>query len=350
MPPRIAKKAHQLSAQRLALEASESARALMVGVDVGGTKVRVLVADEMGEIVGTARELTAGNVVEQIARLVRDFAGPQCVGVGVGVPGVVDPRTGKISRVPNVPMLDGRGLRAELALALQVPVGVENDLIAAALAESVVADADEVLAVIGAGTGIGLGIVHGGAPLRGALGAAGEIAELPLSDGRELEEIVSVAGLGRAYEEFAGVRAEVSTILALAETGDAPASAAVREYARGLAHAVRVVRAVLDPSRIILTGGLGVAASVVEALSAELGRGPAGLALSEFGADLPAHGALVLARRAANEESADTLAEVPRSPSEARKRIRLPEQKNEILCRAAAYLSHSPAGGRRSGA
>lgn len=54
-------------------------------------------------------------------------------------------------------MLDGRGLRAEPALALQVPGGTGDDLIAAALAESVSVVADEVLAVIGAGTEIGLG-------------------------------------------------------------------------------------------------------------------------------------------------------------------------------------------------
>ncbi|MDT0158235.1 ROK family protein [Microbacterium sp. ARD32] len=273
--------------------------ARIVGVDVGGTKVRALVADAAGRIIDDLREPTEPDVVAQIARIVRTQTGPPIVGLGVGVPGAVDPQTGCVSRIPNAPLLDGVPLAALLSTTLHIPVAVENDLAAAALAEARSATSASVLAVIAAGTGIGLGIVHDGVLLQGATGAAGEIGDIPLPTGGTLEDTVSIEGIRRAHVANGGVDAELSTILALAANDDAAALAAIDHYAEGLAFAVQVARAVLDPDRLVLTGGLAGSDVVLDALRRQLGDAMSGLTVSEHGTDAPAHGALLLGTQAA---------------------------------------------------
>ncbi len=273
--------------------------ARIVGVDVGGTKVRALVTDATGRIVDDVREPTEPDVVAQIARIARTLAGTTISGLGVGVPGAVDPQTGRVSRIPNVPRLEGALLAAELSAMLSIPVAVENDLGAAALAEARAASTASVLAVVAAGTGIGLGIVHDGARVHGATRAAGALSDIPLPSGGILEDTVSIAGIRRAHVANGGADAELSAILALADRGDPSALAAIDHYAEGLAFAVRVVRAVLDPDRLVLTGGLAGSDVVLDALGRRLGDGMSALTLSEHGADSPAHGALLLGLQAA---------------------------------------------------
>lgn len=272
----------------------------IVGVDVGGTKVRALAADAQGEIIDDTREHTDRHVVAQIARIARELGGDQLSAVAVGVPGAVHPTSGLVSMIPNVPALEGVRLGEVLTDILGVTVSVENDLAMAALAESGANPDAELLAVVAAGTGIGLGIVHRGVLVRGAGGAAGEIAGIALDAGRILEDVVSVSGILTAYAAHSGGRgAELGRVLELATAHDPAASAAVGEYAEGLAHAVRIVLAVLDPDRLVLTGGLASAAVVRAALHTALGPDRDRVALSRFGADSPAHGALRHAREGA---------------------------------------------------
>lgn len=273
--------------------------ARIMGVDVGGTKVRTLVADTTGRIVDESRELTEADVVAQIARGVHARADDAIAALGVGVPGVVDPHTGRLSRIPNVPALEGVRLADELSMLLDIPVTVENDLAAAALAEAESSESGRILAVIAAGTGIGLGIVHDGALVHGARGAAGEIGDILMPTGERLEDVVSIAGIRRQHLAHGGTDADLATILDRAAGGDTPALAAIDEYAQGLAFAVRAVRAVLDPDRLVLTGGLASARVILDALDRRLGDEMSALSFSDHGPDSPAHGALLLAQRAA---------------------------------------------------
>lgn len=259
--------------------------------------MRALAADDRGRIVADSREPTEPAVVEQIARIARDLGSGSLAAVGVGVPGTVDPATGRVSQIPNVRGLDGLELPRALEQMLGVPVVVENDLAAAATAELAAFPTAQTIAVIAAGTGIGLGLAHNGELIRGATGAAGEIAYLPLESGGILEDVVSTAGLRRAYQERSGVSADVDAILERAERGDHMAVDAVVTYSRGLAHGIRVVLAILDPEVLVLTGGLSGAQPVAAAVREQLGAVASRLTFSGHGVDSPAHGALALALR-----------------------------------------------------
>lgn len=267
-----------------------------VGLDVGGTKVRAF-ADAGDDALLEHTEATQSDVVSQLERLAVQLGGGSLAGVGIGVPGSVHPRTGVIAKVPNVPALDGVALADVLGARLGVPVAVVNDVAAAAFAEAAQGGHDgRDLAVIAAGTGIGLGLVVGGEVVHGATGAAGEIADMPVGDGI-LEDRVSAAGLRRAFQQTGGGDGiDVAEILTAAAANEARATTAVASYAWYLAVAVRTVVALADPATVVLTGGIGshpvVAAAVHAMLEPEL---RARVCVSRLGDRSPAHGALLLA-------------------------------------------------------
>lgn len=274
-----------------------------IGIDVGGTKVRAIAAGADGLPVSVFSEPTEPDLVPQLCRIVADMGGESLRAVGVGVPGAVDPISGLISQIPNIPLINGVALAPLLSARLGVPVRVENDLSAAALAEHDLGGHDaETLAVLAAGTGIGLGIVHAGSIVQGRGGAAGEIANLPLADGRELEDAVSISGLKSAYLVHGGSpEHEVRDIIRGAESGGIAQLAAVDEYARHLSTGVRIVTSVLDPGLIVLTGGIGSQQVMRDALHRHLDGSPAQerIRASELGDESPARGALQLALLAA---------------------------------------------------
>lgn len=285
-----------------------SAHTRFIGIDIGGTKVRAIATDASLRRLAERTEATADDVVEQVRRLCAELGGRALAGVGIGVPGAVDPLTGVIGKIPNVAGLDGVDLASALAASLGIPVVVENDLVAAARAEAGSSrHPDELIAVIAAGTGVGLGIVRGGELLRGAHGAAGEIADIPIPGQGVLEDRVSATGLLAAYRAAGGpASTPVPEVLRMADAGDTVAAAAVSGYSAALALAVQVVIAVLDPSRVVLTGGLGSHPVILDELARQLGDElGARVARSTFGSDSPAHGAVLLAHDVALREAAD---------------------------------------------
>jgi glucokinase len=251
----------------------------VVGADVGGTKIRVAAALPDGTIVAETKVPTDPQgtaVIRQIADLV-DAVGAAAalhrkdlLAVALGVPGVPDPVTGLVRRIPNLPALsDGT---TALISALGVRTVFENDVNAAALGEWRSAGRrDGVMTAIALGTGIGMGIVIDGHLFRGQYGAAGEIADLPFgsnifskssavaAQGGMLESVVSTAGLLRIHRRLGGspALADGAQVICAAQAGSRQAVTAVRVYTRYVARAITAIRAVLDPGTITLTGGIG---------------------------------------------------------------------------------------------
>jgi glucokinase len=154
---------------------------LIVGVDVGGTKVSVarFSGGELSEPVLHPTDLrSSDDLVKQfIAAVLGVAGGDQLSAVGIGLPSVVEFATGRVRTSANIPLANVP-LRHVLEEALGVPVFVDNDATVAALAEA----HDEHgrldvanLVMLTIGTGVGGGIVIGGRPYRGTTGAAGEI-------------------------------------------------------------------------------------------------------------------------------------------------------------------------------
>jgi len=160
---------------------------LVVGVDIGGTKVAVGLVNGNGEIKTQTRTPMAANgtaadglaaVVSAIDLLFAQYpeARPLIRGIGMCAPGPLDPATGVVINPPNLPCWRNFPLAAEVTAVYRVPVKVENDANAAALAEAYWGAGREYRHIFYAtiGTGIGTGIVFDKNIYNGRTGAAAE--------------------------------------------------------------------------------------------------------------------------------------------------------------------------------
>jgi predicted NBD/HSP70 family sugar kinase len=263
--------------------------------------VGTAVADVTGRIVAEAREDPngAGDPVELVRSAVDRACRRAKVSVRrlsafvIGSPGVVDPRTGDLQFVFNLPEWH-EGVLAGLRGALRRPVLIENDVNLAAMAEHAVgaaAGADDFV-LLWVGVGLGLAIVLGGRLHRGATGAAGEIGWLPMPGAPVTADVRYPAGGGlqwlasaeairtlAAESGFGGqsaaeaVRAAVDAVDAGASTADS-AGRFLDEIARRVALGAAAVCSVLDPGLVVLGGEIGLVGgkALADRVAAEVSR------------------------------------------------------------------------------
>jgi glucokinase len=166
---------------------TETDDTLVVGVDIGGTKVAGGLVDRNGEIKTQVRTPMVANrdpgdglaaVVSAIDLLFAHDANTRTLirGIGICAPGPLDPNTGVVINPPNVPCWRNFPLAAEVERIYRVPVKVENDANAAALAEAYWGAGRDFRHIFyaGIGTGIGTGIVCNKRIYNGRTGAAAE--------------------------------------------------------------------------------------------------------------------------------------------------------------------------------
>jgi len=168
-----------------------------VGVDLGGTNLRVAAVDDEGETLESVDALTEighgrESVVARLTDAVRFLSGKyssshRFMGVGVGLPGIIDLEAGMLHSAANLPGWSGYAAREDLEARLGTTVILENDANCAALGEKWLGagrDAND-LCMITLGTGVGGGFVVNGKPWHGVMGMAGELGHLTvIVDGR----------------------------------------------------------------------------------------------------------------------------------------------------------------------
>ncbi|OLZ74546.1 hypothetical protein AV521_02620 [Streptomyces sp. IMTB 2501] len=266
-------------------------------------------ADAAGAVRGALRALPAGTPLRAIVVAVGDVTARAAEGTGMR------PATAKAG-----PVFDAMAV----ALPPGVPVRLENNVNCAALAElhEGAARGRDTFGYLRVGVGVGLGIVIGGRVLRGANGAAGELARLPYpwDDDREprleaLEEYIGAASLLRraatAWRETDGpCPATAERLFALAGRGSAPARTVVARHAADVGRLAAAVAAVLDPGLIVLGGSTGADPQLLPGVRAELARlsWPTEVVSSTVG-DL---GTVVGAARLAVARGVRTVTEAPR--------------------------------------
>ncbi|MFL6417278.1 MAG: ROK family protein [Bryobacteraceae bacterium] len=163
--------------------------AYSIGVDLGGTNLRVAAMDPAGlilERISVPATYAGGpeKVVEEIANLIdsvrNSLPNQTLCGVGIGIPGFIDRETGVVVGSANLPGFLGFPVRDAFYKHLGTRVFLENDANAAALGEMWLGAGRDVkeLILITLGTGIGGGIVVGGEVLAGSHGMAGEIGHM----------------------------------------------------------------------------------------------------------------------------------------------------------------------------
>lgn len=145
---------------------------LVIGVDVGGTKVLAGIVDQEGNVHDTVERPTntssQGALLDEIAELVGRLPTTDVAAVGFGVPARVDQRTGVVEGAVNIPITEV-SFRDEMEKRLRLPVGVENDANAATYAEFRLGAGRDVdsFVMLTLGTGVGGGVVIDGSLYRG---------------------------------------------------------------------------------------------------------------------------------------------------------------------------------------
>ncbi|MEU8264355.1 ROK family protein [Micromonospora sp. NPDC048999] len=284
----------------------------VLAIDFGGTKVAMATATatslgRLGTVLRLQTQPSAGadQVVRRSLEAARTLiAAPASVGVSTF--GVV--RGGRVQLAPNVPGWDGmelpRLLREEFGT---IPVAIDNDVKAAARAElrwGALRGVD-VGVYLNLGTGLATALVVGGTVVRGAHGAAGEIAylissagESGFADGRApCEELVSGAALAARGSAALGRPVTAHDLFTMHD--DPTVRPLLDDATATLAMVVANVCITLNPERVVVGGGMMRAAHhILPRIRAEVGRTvpfPPTITTARFIDDAPLLGALALA-------------------------------------------------------
>jgi N-acetylglucosamine repressor len=273
----------------------DSRQRCVVGVDIRASRTYILVTDLMGRQLGVVSSFQTNRdvdvLIQELARRIKQILVDYkeigaCEGVGLSVPGMVDPGKGRVLHAPTLGWRD-ISLRDPLSVALGIPVHIENSGKACALAQlwatrsDVVASGNSVF--VSVSDGVGVGIVVNGEVLRGRHNTAGEFGHVPLSiDGPRCscgatgcwEAYVSnLATLSRYFgrdlseprpRDSETATFSVEDLIARARAGDAKALAAINSTARYLGLGLASIVNALDPARIFIGGEITTAWSLIE--------------------------------------------------------------------------------------
>ena len=251
----------------------------MIGVDLGGTRIKAGKVDraEVVESMSVETHADSGpadvlrSIVDVVRRLDRS---PERL--GLAIPGEVDDE-GKVWRLPNVPGFEGVGIASELSERLGCPVVVENDATAAALGESLYGHGrvHRSFVLLTLGTGVGGGLALGGLVRRGAHGFAGEIGHILVNSSSDawrcpcgqlgcMEAYAGTAGLLRKFRELGGEALEISEVAESARRGEEAGRAVFEMMGTVLGTGITSIQNVLDLDAIVFSGGISRSFDLVE--------------------------------------------------------------------------------------
>jgi len=255
---------------------------LALGVDVGGTNIRLAVVDPEGSIGGRSQQnarlsrhdagdpaaaavLVLDMLEQSIAPVLAEH--DDIIGVGIGFPGFFDAHCGLLHSSPNIPGLNEFPLAAELAKRLAIPVHVGNDAALAALGEfrfGTGRGASSLLHLT-LGTGIGGGAIIEGRPYTGDGGMALEVGHLHVAPEDRIcgcgslgcmESWASASAVAERFSEASGMAADAREVARLADTGDAQAIAVLHDAGRILGRGIAEIAKLLDIRQVSISGGL----------------------------------------------------------------------------------------------
>jgi predicted NBD/HSP70 family sugar kinase len=286
---------------------------LFLGVDLGGTQLRMALVSQSGELVTdvlsvpTGRAFEPDHFVSEIAGLVermRELVSLKPVALGIGTPGVLVDQT--ISESDNLPLLNGSNLGVLANRAVDLPVRVENDARCFALAEARFGAGQGARSICGLtlGTGVGCGVIIDSEVYRGSNWAAGEVYRIPLR-GFHLEYFLSGPGLVRSFLAAGGKLPEgtVGTggvkVAELARSGNAAALKAFSILSVDLHFACECLISLIDPEVIVIGGSIAQSRDLFgDELARRLEGRPTRIAYANLGTAAGVIGAAALNIRA----------------------------------------------------
>lgn len=271
-------------------------QAIIAGVDLGGTAIKVALFDTTGKMLAKTQEPTpvakgVDGIIETIHQVVQRLInqltiedGVKLLGIGIGVPGFVDEKTGVVFEAVNLHWKDVP-LRDKLEQIAQVPVYIGNDANNAALGEmwQGAGQGASDLVAITLGTGVGGGVIVNGRVIQGVTGAGGEIGHITVepNDGPAcncgktgcLETYASATaiireGVRAAKEQTSPILAErfsaqgslgAKDVFDAALAGDQAALAIIDQSAYYLGLGLSHLANILNPAKIVIGGGVSAA-------------------------------------------------------------------------------------------
>ncbi len=265
--------------------------ALSIGLDVGGTNIRLGVFTGLKLIDETRFQADFSRFCKDHApdeawqKILRVTASaiqsvitkhPDVQGIGIGFPGFINPQTQLISQSPNLPGIKIVNLAADLSQLIGKKVIVENDANAAAFGEYSLAGKPEGgLIYLCLGTGVGGGFVDASGKLySGQHGVAMEVGHIIIeANGRQcgcgnkgcMEQYASASGVAISYFNATRQQLTAHKIADLAKSGDNQALAAYDVAANALAQTLASIAKVIDVKNVVIGGGLTGAWALMQA-------------------------------------------------------------------------------------
>jgi glucokinase len=249
-----------------------------IGIDLGGTNLRVALVSEDGEIVRKIKKPSSEPVLDAVLSAIDEIKQPEIVGIGLGVAGLIDRKRGRVFISPNLHAIEGIDLVREIRNRFNVPVMIENDANVAALGEKTAGAGKgfDNFVLLTLGTGIGGGIIHRGK----LLAVSAEIGHMSINADAEKCPCGNIGCL----ETYASARAMIAKAVIMLEKenesilkecckgsiykitpediyraaleGDTLSREILKDAGRFLGVGIANIINIMSPEAIILTGGL----------------------------------------------------------------------------------------------
>jgi glucokinase len=246
---------------------------LRIGIDLGGTNVRVGLVDEKGKILDVIQEPTEAdkghiNTINKMKQMIeRLIKGKKVKGIGIGAPGPLDFKKGVILSPPNLPGWDEIPLVKILEEHFKVNVYLNNDANVAGLAEAIAGSGVgyESVYYMTVSTGIGGALILNKQLFNGANGYAGEIGNMivepngykhnNLNPG-SFEGLASGTSIERRAKVRFGIEGRAKQVFLLAEQGNQEAQSVIDETVQYLAMGIANITHVVNPELFVVGGGV----------------------------------------------------------------------------------------------
>lgn len=248
---------------------------MYIGVDLGGTNVRAAKVDQNGnvlQIVKSPTEMNKGteHVIQKIIELIERIDGnEQCKGIGMGVPGPVDTKAGKMVLATNLPGFEGYPIASRISEHFDIPTFLDNDVNVAGMGEAVQGAGKncDIVYYVTLSTGIGGALVVNQQVIAGKNGHAGEVANIIIDRNREKVNYLNVGAVENEASGTAITRKgkaifgedkieHAGDVFDLARNGNAQALELCDEIAYDIAVMFSTIAHVVDPEVFVVGGGV----------------------------------------------------------------------------------------------
>ncbi len=244
-----------------------------IGIDLGGTNVRVAKVDESGNILEDVKRPSYAlegpeKVLSNIKEMIREISDYEsCKGIGIGVPGPVDTYRGVMTMSTNLPGFTNYPLATILENEFHMPVFLDNDANVAGLAEAIVGAGKglPIVYYITHSTGIGGALVVDGKVVSGRNGYAGEVGDIIIDRNRKkynhlnvgaVENEASGTAICRIGKEEIGEDIESAReVFGLCYEGDKKALEIIDRISYDFAQMMSTVGLICDPHIFVIGGG-----------------------------------------------------------------------------------------------